>query len=89
MRFSKLKIDKKKYEKNVSPQDPTVATYANSEDGIIYTVNEENDDVTAIEYIPTAKDCKDVMKRANRVGIRRWRRKFLRLFLIPGFARTA
>jgi hypothetical protein len=70
MRFSGLNIDKKKYEKFVSPKDPNVATYSNDKEGIIYTVNEENDDVTAIEYRPTAKDCQDVMRRAKRAGVR-------------------
>ena len=75
MRFSGLNIDKKKYEKFVSPKDPNVATYSNDKEGIIYTVNEENDDVTAIEYRPTAKDCQDVMRRAKRAGVRVSRRK--------------
>ena len=94
MKFSKLNIDRKKYEKFVSRKDPTEATYSNDKEGIIYTVNEENDDVTAIEYIPTAKDCKDVMKRTKRAGVRSWRsqapkRKFVKSFLIAGMARTA
>lgn len=66
MSFSRLKIDKKKYERYVSPQDPTIATYSNEEEGIIYTVNEKNDDVKAIQYIPAAKDCADLLK-AGRV----------------------
>ena len=49
---------------------PNVATYSNDKEGIIYTVNEENDDVTAIEYLPTANDCRDVLKRAKRAGVK-------------------
>lgn len=75
MRFSRLNIDKKKYEKFVSRKDPNVATYSNDKEGIIYTVNEENDDVTAIEYLPTAKDCQEVMRRAKRAGVQSSRRK--------------
>jgi len=75
MRFSKLNIDKRKYEKFVSPENPNVATYSNDKEGIIYTVNEENDDVTAIEYLPTAKDCQGVMRRAKRAGVQSKRRK--------------
>ena len=94
MRFSKLNIDKKKYEKFVSPKDPTVATYSNDKEGIIYTVNEENDSVTAIEYLPTAKDCRVVMRRAKRAEVQGLSRKarcvsLLRSFLIARFARTA
>ena len=75
MKFSKLDIDKKKYEKFVSPKDPTFATYSNNKEGIIYTVNEDNDDVTAIEYLPTAKDCQDVIRRAKHAGVQNPRRK--------------
>jgi hypothetical protein len=56
MRFSTLKIDKKKYKKYISPQNPALASYSNDEEGIIYTV--EDDDVTTIEYLTTAKTAK-------------------------------
>jgi hypothetical protein len=65
MSFSRLKIDKKKYEKYVSSTDPTVATYSNKEQGIIYTADQQNDDVIAIEYLPTAKDCQDMLRPAK------------------------
>lgn len=65
MRFSGLNLDKKKYKKLISPQDPTVATYSNDDEGVIYTVDEKDDDVTAIEYLPRAKDCRDVLRRAS------------------------
>lgn len=94
MRFSTLKIDKKKHEKFVSPQDPNLASYSNDEEGIIYTVDLKNDDVTAIEYLPTAKDCQEVMRRAKRARVQSLRRKarcvsLLKSFLTDGFARTA
>ncbi len=73
MRFSTLKIDMKKYKKYISPQNPALASYSNDEEGIIYTV--EDDDVTAIEYLPTAKDCQDVMRRAKPAGVQSSRRK--------------
>jgi hypothetical protein len=62
-RFSTLKLDKTKYKKLVIVPDASQATYSNDEEGIIYTVDEENDDVIAIQYLPSAKDCEDVMKR--------------------------
>ena len=70
MSFSKLNIDKKNYEKFVSRKDPNLVTYSNDKEGIIYTVNEENDDVKAINYLPTAKDCQDVLKGAKRAGVK-------------------
>ena len=78
MSFSKLNIDQKDYEKFVSRKDPNMATYSNDKEGIIYTVNEENDDVTAIEYSPTAKDCQDVLKGAKRARVKGLCRKALR-----------
>ena len=84
MSFSKLNIDKKDYERFVSRKDPNVATYSNDKEGIIYTVNEENDDVTAIEYLPTAKDCQDVLKGAKRAGVKGHARKHgVRAFTFP------
>lgn len=92
MRFSTLKIDMKKYKKYISPQNPALASYSNDEEGIIYTV--EDDDVTAIEYLPTAKDCQGVMRRAKPAGVQSSRRKtrcvsLLKSFLIAGSVRTA
>lgn len=94
MRFSTLNLDSKKYEKLISPQDPNLASYSNDEEGIIYTVDLKNDDVTAIEYLPTSKDCQEVLRRATPAGVQSSRRKArcvssLRSFLIAGFARTA
>lgn len=66
MRFSTLQLDKTKYKKYTSPQNPAIATYSNDEEGIIYTVDEENDDVIAIEYLPSAKDCQDIVKNRRR-----------------------
>jgi hypothetical protein len=68
MTFSKLQIDNNKYKKYVSPKDPNIATYSNDEEGIIYTVDQENDDVIAIEYTPTAKDCHDIL-RGGKAGV--------------------
>lgn len=63
MRFSTLKLGKTKYKKLVIVPDASQATYSNDEDGIIYTVDEEHDDVISIEYLPSAKDCDDLIKR--------------------------
>jgi hypothetical protein len=66
MRFSKLGLDKTKYEKVISRNDPTVAVYSNYDAGISYTVDEEHDDVMSIEYFPAAKDCRNIIKRTGR-----------------------
>jgi len=66
MSFSGLKLDQRNYKKFISRGDRTVATYSNHRKGIIYTVDEKDDDVTAIEYLPTAKDCKNVSRRTKK-----------------------
>ena len=66
MSFSGLKLNKEDYRKLISHQDRTIATYSNKEKGIIYTVDETDDDVTAIEYIPEAKDCKNLLRRTKK-----------------------
>lgn len=62
LKFSTLKLDKNKYKKSVYPEDPNLAIYSNDEEGIVYTVSQEDDEVTAIEYLPSAKDCEDLIK---------------------------
>jgi hypothetical protein len=68
LRFSTLRLDKRKYKKYISPQDRTIASYSNDNEGIIYTVDEENEEVTDIQYGPKTKDCQRLLKRANGTG---------------------
>ena len=65
MSFSGLKLDKKDYKKFISRKDPTIATYSNQEKGIISTVDQTDDDVTAIEYLPDAKNSKNLLRRTK------------------------
>ncbi|HKC65387.1 MAG TPA: hypothetical protein VKB86_17225 [Pyrinomonadaceae bacterium] len=62
MRFSTLNIDRTKYKKKIIIPDGSQAIYSNDEEGIIYTVDEVHDDVISIEYLPSAKDCQDLIK---------------------------
>lgn len=62
MKFSDLKIDRTKYHKTKSTHLPGIVTYANDSEGIIYTVDDEDDEVTHITYLPTAKDCQSLIK---------------------------
>jgi hypothetical protein len=78
MRFSELKLDKKHYTKFISRQDPTIATYSNEKIGIIYTVDQKDDDVTAIEYLPMAKDCQELLRGAKRSRLKKLRSVALR-----------
>ena len=62
LKFSTLNLDKTQYKKSVYPEDPNLAIYSNDEEGIIYTVSQEDDEVTAIEYLPSANDCEDLIR---------------------------
>jgi hypothetical protein len=66
MSFSRLKLDKSRYKKKAIVPDASQAVYWNDDDGITYTVDEAHDDVIAIEYSPTEKDCREIL--ANRGG---------------------
>jgi hypothetical protein len=75
MRFSALKIDKTKFKKFTSPQNPIIVTYSNEKEGIIYTVDHDRDEVIAIEYLPTAKDCKEIIRTGKPTGVESLRPK--------------
>ena len=63
LRFSSLNLDKAKFTKTIYPEDPNLAVYSNDEAGIIYAVSERDDDVTTIQYLPSAKDCEEVLRK--------------------------
>jgi hypothetical protein len=63
LRFSSLKLDRAKLQKTIYPEDPNLAVYSNDEAGIVYAVSERDDDVTTIQYLPSAKDCEEVLKK--------------------------
>lgn len=62
LKLSDLKIDRTKYHKTRSTHLPGIVTYANDEDGIIYTVDDEDDEVMHMTYLPTARDCHSLIK---------------------------
>ena len=61
-KFSDLRIDRTKYQKTKSAHLPGIVTYASDEEGIIYTVDDEDDEVMDITYLPKAADCRNVVK---------------------------
>jgi len=63
MKFSRLKIDKSKFERTRNPVGLAVFEYSNSQDGIIYSVNEDTDLVVEISYVPAERDCENLIKR--------------------------
>ena len=69
MKFSDLKIDRRGYQRTKSAHLPTVVSHSNEEEGIIYTVDE--DEVTEITYLPSGKDCREVVRKNRRAKHRK------------------
>lgn len=62
VKVSKLGIDKSKYERtSIYAYQPT-ATYSDFTQGVVYTIREGEDTVTNIDYLPSAKDCQDLVE---------------------------
>jgi hypothetical protein len=61
LKFSDLKIQRSNYAKTRSTHLPGIMTHANDEEGIIYTVDDEDDEVMHITYLPTARDCQSLI----------------------------
>jgi hypothetical protein len=62
LKFSDLRIDVTKYRKQRSSHLPGVVIYANDAEGIIFTVDQDDQEVTHITYVPTTADCRKVIK---------------------------
>jgi len=65
-KFSELKVNKSKFERTVDSKFPYKVTFANYKEGIIYSVDEEDDDLIAIEYLPTEQACQEIIEQANK-----------------------
>src|SRR6185295_17782481 len=61
LKFSDLKVDRAKYRAIRNGHLPTIVAYSNDEEGVVYTVDEEDDEVMDINYLPTAKDCQTLI----------------------------
>ena len=63
LKFARLIIDKTKFKKNIYPEDRNLAVYSNDVAGIIYVVSLRDGDVVTIQYLPSAKDCRELSKK--------------------------
>jgi len=70
LKLSELKLDGSKYKKSRSAHLPSIVNFTNDEEGITYTVDEEDKEVMHITYLPSAQDCHNLIYRA-RPGNRR------------------
>jgi hypothetical protein len=73
VKVSKLGIDRKKYERTAvdAAYRPT-ATYSDFTVGVVYTIRESEDAVTNIDYLPSAKDCEDVIQSKGPAAVNSW-----------------
>lgn len=68
VKVSELGIDKKNYQRTAVDAYRPTATYSDFTDGIVYTIRESDDTVTNIDYLPSAKDCEEVIKSQTTAG---------------------
>lgn len=73
VKISKLGIDKRKYERSaVDGMYRPTATYSDFTEGVVYTIRESEDTVTSIDYLPSAKDCEDVIRSQPSAVVNSW-----------------
>lgn len=61
-KVAKLGVDKAKYQRTPFPAYHPSATYSDLSEGVVYTIRESDDTVTNIDYLPSAKDCEEVIR---------------------------
>jgi hypothetical protein len=64
VKVSRLDLNKMRYTKVKAPYG-FQSTYSDLDDGIVYTVNEAERTVTAIDYWPSTKDCGEILVEAT------------------------
>jgi len=57
LKFSKVRIDKSKFTRTAIVVGNGLFSYSNVTDGIVYTVDEVQDEVIDVEYLPSFADC--------------------------------
>ena len=60
MKFSDLKLDLSKFRMKRDTHLSMLVSYSNDGEGIVYTT--ADDEVTHVTYVPTAKDCQQLLK---------------------------
>lgn len=74
--FSSLHLDKAKYERKPHQVGDAIVDYINRDEGVIYTVDESDDDIMNIDYVPSDKDCKETIARNGPKDRNSWRGLF-------------
>jgi hypothetical protein len=67
-KISDLNLDMKKFIRTPITPFPQTFEYHNSEDGLVYTVDESENEIMHITYYPSPVDCQDIIsKRAPKI----------------------
>ena len=69
-KFSALKLNKREFQKEFVL--PGMYDYSNLTEGVKYTVDERRDQIVEIDYLPSAKDCDDLIKRSKPTPANEW-----------------
>jgi hypothetical protein len=70
--ISTLGLNKAKYLRTPFAAYEPSATYANFREGVVYTVRESDNRVTNVDYLPSARDCREIIERHANTLIKAW-----------------
>ena len=65
LKLSDLKLDRTKFKKRRGGHLPSIVTYTDDEGGISYSVDEDDQEVIHITYLPSRRDCKNLTSHAR------------------------
>lgn len=66
LKFRSLNLDRRNFTRTPSIVDPMRVSYSNETEGVDYTVDETNDEIMMVEYVPSARDCRKIVERNSR-----------------------
>ena len=72
-KISDLNLDMKKFIRTPITPFPQTFTYSNSQEGIVYTVDESEDEIMHITYYPSPVDCQDIINKRGPKIRNSWR----------------
>jgi hypothetical protein len=72
-KFSDLKLDLRKFKRTAIAPFPQTFAYYNPTEGVDYTVDESEDEVTTIDYYATPDDCQNIVKNRTPKQRNSWR----------------
>lgn len=73
LRISDLKLEMSNYERRPISPFPHTFVYENKAEGIVYTVDESENEVMHITYNPSATDCQDIIAHRSPANRNSWR----------------